>query len=152
VNALQNGSKRKPGQRKRQHSFSSSRRLQNSSSYKHERQQDERPAHLRDGNNWRAYVLMELPMGAANAQLMDEIKKNKDSTQGSGHPKSTRSWTPRFRSTKSGRRLRRNNAAQPPGALPHALSDLTLAVPDYCHRPATVGSLHPTLPWPVAFS
>jgi len=33
---------------------------------------------VRDGNNWRAYVLMELPMGAANAQLMDEIKKNKE--------------------------------------------------------------------------
>jgi len=33
---------------------------------------------VRDGSMWRAYVLMELPMGAANAQLMDEIKKNKD--------------------------------------------------------------------------
>ncbi|HSQ75334.1 MAG TPA: hypothetical protein VLT13_07240 [Bacteroidota bacterium] len=33
---------------------------------------------VRDGNNWRAYVLMELPIGAANAQLMDEIKKNKE--------------------------------------------------------------------------
>lgn len=33
---------------------------------------------VKDGTNWRAYVLMELPMGAANAALMDEIKKNKD--------------------------------------------------------------------------
>jgi hypothetical protein len=33
---------------------------------------------VKDGTNWRAYVLMELPMGAANATLMDELKKNKD--------------------------------------------------------------------------
>jgi len=33
---------------------------------------------VKDGTNWRAYVLMELPMGAANQTLLDEIKKNKD--------------------------------------------------------------------------
>lgn len=33
---------------------------------------------VRDGAMWRAYVLMELPLGAANATLMDEIKKNKE--------------------------------------------------------------------------
>jgi hypothetical protein len=27
---------------------------------------------------WRAYVMMELPLGAANAALLDEIKKNKE--------------------------------------------------------------------------
>ncbi len=33
---------------------------------------------VRDGQMWRAYVLMELPLGAANASLLEEIKKNKD--------------------------------------------------------------------------
>lgn len=33
---------------------------------------------VRDGQMWRAYVLMELPLGAANQALMDEIKKNKE--------------------------------------------------------------------------
>ena len=33
---------------------------------------------VKDGNMWRAYVMMELPLGAANAALLDEIKKNKD--------------------------------------------------------------------------
>jgi len=33
---------------------------------------------VRDGTMWRAYVLMELPLGVANATLLDEIKKNKE--------------------------------------------------------------------------
>lgn len=33
---------------------------------------------VRDGAMWRAYVLMELPLGAANATLLEEIKKNKE--------------------------------------------------------------------------
>jgi hypothetical protein len=33
---------------------------------------------VRDGQMYRAYVLMELPLGAANQALMDEIKKNKE--------------------------------------------------------------------------
>ncbi|MCC6397913.1 MAG: hypothetical protein IT282_12920 [Bacteroidetes bacterium] len=33
---------------------------------------------VRDGTMWRAYVLMELPLGVANAALLDEIKKNKE--------------------------------------------------------------------------
>jgi hypothetical protein len=33
---------------------------------------------VRDGNMYRAYVLMELPLGEANALLLDEIKKNKE--------------------------------------------------------------------------
>jgi hypothetical protein len=33
---------------------------------------------LKDGNMWRAYVMMELPIGAANEQLLQEIKKNQD--------------------------------------------------------------------------
>jgi hypothetical protein len=33
---------------------------------------------VKDGSMWRAYVLMELPLGAANAALLDEIKKNKE--------------------------------------------------------------------------
>ncbi len=33
---------------------------------------------VRDGNMYRAYVLMELPLGEANTLLLDEIKKNKD--------------------------------------------------------------------------
>jgi hypothetical protein len=33
---------------------------------------------LKDGAMWRAYVMMELPIGAANETLLAEIKKNKD--------------------------------------------------------------------------
>jgi len=33
---------------------------------------------VKDGNMWRAYVMYELPIGAANESLMAEIKKNKD--------------------------------------------------------------------------
>ena len=33
---------------------------------------------VRDGTMWRAYVLMELPLGVANATLLEEIKKNKE--------------------------------------------------------------------------
>lgn len=31
---------------------------------------------VKDGNNWRAYVLMELPLGAAQEALREQIKKN----------------------------------------------------------------------------
>jgi len=31
---------------------------------------------MREGNTWRAYVLVEYPIGAANQALMDQIKKN----------------------------------------------------------------------------
>jgi hypothetical protein len=33
---------------------------------------------VKDGSMWRAYVMMELPIGAANETLLQEIKKNKD--------------------------------------------------------------------------
>jgi len=33
---------------------------------------------LQDGSMWRAFVMMELPIGAANETLMQEIKKNKE--------------------------------------------------------------------------
>jgi hypothetical protein len=33
---------------------------------------------VKDGNLYRAYVMYELPIGAANEQLLQEIKKNKD--------------------------------------------------------------------------
>jgi hypothetical protein len=33
---------------------------------------------LKDGTMWRAYVMMELPIGAANAALLDAIKKNNE--------------------------------------------------------------------------
>ena len=33
---------------------------------------------VKDGAMWRAYVMMELPIGVANETLMAEIKKNKD--------------------------------------------------------------------------
>lgn len=32
----------------------------------------------RDGNIWRAYVLMEYPIGAANRQLMDQIRDREE--------------------------------------------------------------------------
>ncbi|MEX2088722.1 MAG: hypothetical protein WEB62_03085, partial [Bacteroidota bacterium] len=31
---------------------------------------------LKDGNNWRAYVLVEYPIGAANQALMQQLKNN----------------------------------------------------------------------------
>jgi hypothetical protein len=31
---------------------------------------------MKDGDNWRAYVLVEYPVGAANAALMQQIKNN----------------------------------------------------------------------------
>ncbi|MBW7888859.1 MAG: LPP20 family lipoprotein [Bacteroidetes bacterium] len=31
---------------------------------------------VKDGNNWRAYVLMEYPLGAAQQALREQIKKN----------------------------------------------------------------------------
>lgn len=33
---------------------------------------------LQDGSMWRAYVMMELPIGAANEALLAEIKKSKE--------------------------------------------------------------------------
>jgi hypothetical protein len=33
---------------------------------------------VKDGTMWRAYVMMELPIGVANETLLQEIKKNKD--------------------------------------------------------------------------
>ncbi len=33
---------------------------------------------VKDGAMWRAYIMMELPIGAANETLLQEIKKNKD--------------------------------------------------------------------------
>ena len=32
--------------------------------------------HVKDGENWRAYVLVEYPVGAANEALMQQIKNN----------------------------------------------------------------------------
>ncbi|MFO8029737.1 MAG: hypothetical protein R6U28_07735 [Cyclonatronaceae bacterium] len=34
--------------------------------------------HEREGNMWRAYVLMEYPIGAANQQLMNQIKEREE--------------------------------------------------------------------------
>ena len=31
---------------------------------------------VKEGNNWRTYILMEYPIGAANQALMESIKKN----------------------------------------------------------------------------
>ena len=31
---------------------------------------------VKDGNNWRAYVLIEYPLGAAQEALREQIKKN----------------------------------------------------------------------------
>lgn len=33
---------------------------------------------LKDGQNWRAYVLVAYPIGAANSALMEQIKKNEE--------------------------------------------------------------------------
>ena len=33
---------------------------------------------MQDGNTWRAYVLVEYPIGAANVQLMEAMKKNQE--------------------------------------------------------------------------
>lgn len=33
---------------------------------------------LKDGQNWRAYVLVAYPIGAANTAMMDQIKKNQE--------------------------------------------------------------------------
>lgn len=33
---------------------------------------------FQDGNTWRAYVLVEYPIGAANVQLMEAMKKNQE--------------------------------------------------------------------------
>lgn len=33
---------------------------------------------VKDGNMWRAYVMMELPIGASNAAMLDAIKKNNE--------------------------------------------------------------------------
>lgn len=32
---------------------------------------------VKDGDNWRAYILVAYPLGAANQALMDQIKQNK---------------------------------------------------------------------------
>lgn len=34
--------------------------------------------HIRDGNAWRAYVLVEYPIGTANQALMQKIKENEE--------------------------------------------------------------------------
>lgn len=34
--------------------------------------------HVRDGNIWRAYVLLEYPIGAANQAFLDQLKKNNE--------------------------------------------------------------------------
>ena len=33
---------------------------------------------VKDGNTWRAYVLMQYPLGSANQVLMDQLKKNNE--------------------------------------------------------------------------
>ena len=33
---------------------------------------------VKDGSNWRAYVLMEYPLGAANQMILQQIKKNEE--------------------------------------------------------------------------
>ena len=33
---------------------------------------------LKDGNLWRAYVLVQYPLGAANKSLVEQIKKNNE--------------------------------------------------------------------------
>ena len=55
----------------------------------------------KEGMMFRAYVLVEMPIGAANTALMDAIKKQEQYIPVSGPPKGFRNWKVKWTSTKN---------------------------------------------------